>query len=355
MKIRPFIAVLTILITAVSCKKGSSPGGSSGKTPGEKTWVVTTVAGDGEASFVNGPASSATFHFPFDVAVAADGTLYVADALNNCIRKVSGGQVSTFAGSGFGIVNGSNNSAEFKYPFSVILDAAGNVYSTDVADPRVRKITSAGVSTYAGADEEGFLDGDADTAQFREEIAIAADTAGNIYMADAQNNRIRKISVSGKVSTVAGSNTAGFREGSGGTAQFNFPDGIVVDKQGNLYVSDASNSRIRKITPDGRVSTFAGSGISGHEDGDAGIARFDYPMDMVIDSAGNLYVLDISRIRKVSPEGAVSTIAGSTDGYVDGDGSTAKFYTPAGLGIDAQGNIYVADTNNNRIRKISFQ
>jgi sugar lactone lactonase YvrE len=313
MKPTSMLLCLPILIAGIGCKKGGLQ-----ETPSAgKKWVVTTIAGTGAASFVNGPALSATFHFPFDIAVAADGTMYVADILNNCIRKIGAGQVSTFAGGDFGIVNGNAHSAEFKYPYSIVTDPAGNVYATDVADPRIRKITSgAEVSTYAGADEEGFADGDADTAQFREETSLVADTEGNVYMA---------------------------------------PSGIALDKQGNLYVADAGNYRIRKITPGGQVSSFAGSGISGHEDGDAGTARFDYPMDMVIDSAGNLYVLDISRIRKVSPQGVVSTIAGSTDGYADGDGVTAKFHTPAGLGIDAEGNIYVADTNNNRIRKISLQ
>jgi sugar lactone lactonase YvrE len=187
------------------------------------------------------------------------------------------------------------------------------------------------------------------------EGGIVADPEGNIYVSDYNNQRIRKIRVPGQVTTVAGNGTIGFKNGIRETAQFNFPGGIAIDKQGNLYVADGLNSRIRKITPGGQVSTFAGSGISGQADGDAAVAQFIYINDIVIDNKGNLYVTDDNRIRKISPQGVVSTIAGSIAGYADGDGLSAQFNEPTGLGIDAQGNIYVADTSNNRIRKISFK
>ena len=153
----------------------------------------------------------------------------------------------------------------------------------------------------------------------------------------------------------AGNGTAGFNNGNGGAAQFFNPGGIAIDQQGNLYVSDRGNYRIRKITPGGQVSTFAGSGLQGDEDGTAALARFNAPLDLVIDNEGNLYVTDNHRIRKISAQGVVSTVAGSTPGYADGDGVSAKFYYPAGMGLDAQGNIYVGDLLNNRIRKISFE
>jgi sugar lactone lactonase YvrE len=138
-------------------------------------------------------------------------------------------------------------------------------------------------------------------------------------------------------------------------AEFDFPCGIAVDKNGNVFVSDGSNFCIRKISPDGQVSTIAGKKIQGHNDGNAGDALFEFPGDMVVDQQDNIYVLDMSTIRKISPMGTVSTFAGSTDGFQDGEGSVAKFFLPYGLGIDTQGNIYVADTNNNRIRKISIE
>jgi serine/threonine-protein kinase len=339
-----------ILILSISCKKDNT----QNQTSQEKKWTVTTIAGEGSPSFADGPALSAKFHFPEDVTVTNDGTIYVTDAGNSRIRKIAAGEVSNFAGSNLGFVNGNGPAAQFKYPFSITADANGNIYSSDARDSRVRKLTvAANVSTYAGTDEEGFKDGAIAIARFGEEIRVVSDAEGNIYIADSQNNRIRKISVSGTVSTIAGSDTAGFKDGSGEKAQFDFPDGIAIDKQGNLYVADGGNYRIRKITPNGQVSTFAGRSEFGFADGDVNTARFDYPTDMVIDNDGNLYVIDVSRIRKISPQGFVFTIAGSLDGYIDGDGTVAQFQTPDGLGIDKEGNIYIADTNNNRIRKIS--
>jgi len=346
------LAGFIILTIGNSCKKETT----RNKPVKEKKWIVTTIAGNGTTSFANGPAASAGFHFPDDVAVGTDGTIYVTDIQNHSIRKIANGQVSTFAGGVFGIANGNGEAAEFKFPLHISMDANGNIYTTDVGDARIRKINpGADVSIFAGEEEQGFADGDADTARFGEEAGIAADTDGNIFVADAQNNRIRKISASGKVTTVAGNGIAGFRDGPGTTAQFNFPTGIAIDTQGNLFVADGSNYRIRKITPDGIVSTIAGGDKEGSMDGGAGTALFEYPNDIAIDGAGNLFVLDMSRVRKISADGIVSTIAGSADGYADGEGALAKFYTPDGIGIDQQGNIYVADTNNNRIRKISFE
>jgi sugar lactone lactonase YvrE len=343
---------LMILACGPGCKKMVTDDQPSAV----KKWMVSTVAGTGEASFADGALLSAKFHFPDDVTVAADGTIYVTDGDNQSIRKIFGGQVTTYAGGSFGIVNGPGLSAQFKFPTNIASDASGNVYTTDARDPRIRKISpGAEVSTFAGSAAAGFADGNADTARFRGENSIVADAQGNVYVADAQNNRIRKISVSGKVSTIAGSDSAGFRDGQGEQALFNFPKGIAIDMQGNLFIADGANFRIRKITPSGQVSTIAGGDKQGSTDGDAGIARFEFPNDIVTDREGDLFVLDLSRIRKISPEGMVSTIAGSTDGYVDGDGASAKFYTPYGIGIDSQGNIWVADTNNNRIRKISFE
>lgn len=330
-----------------SCKKKSTEDNPITVLPADKKWVVSTVAGDGSPTFVNGPVLSATFHFPEDVAITADGsTLYVTDVLNYCIRKIKSGQVSTFAGSsGFDIINGNGIAAQFRNPFSVTLDANGNLYTSDENDPRIRKINpGADVSTHAGKATSGFADGLADSAQFQPGNYLIADAAGNVYVADLGNNCIRKISVSGQVTTIAGS------------AQFLFPGGIAVDRDGNLFVADRGNFRVRKITPAGDVSTIAGSGVSGDKDGNGTEAQFSLDMrDMVIDGEGNLYLAEQNRIRMISPQGVVSTIAGSAAGFKDGAGSEAKFNFPNGLGIDGQGNIYVADLNNNRIRKISYE
>lgn len=340
------LLIIVIIIADVGCKKKPPENNPPIQPPTEKKWVVTTVAGEGSPSLVNGPVMSATFHFPEDVAVTADGTIYVTDVLNFCIRKITSGQVSTFAGSsGFDIINGNGILAQFKNPYSVTVDANKNLYTTDENDPRIRKITpGADVSTHAGIATPGFADGNADIAQFRPGNSIVADVEGNVFVADATNNRIRKVSIMGQVTTIAG------------TEQFASPGGIAIDKQGNLFVTDRGSYRIRKITPVGNVSTIAGSGTLGDKDGNAGEAQFSQDMrDIVIDEQGNLYLSDGERIRKITTQGVVSTIAGSTAGFKDGEGNQAKFNYPNGLGIDAQGKIYVADLNNNRIRKISFE
>lgn len=353
--------LLFTFIVIISCRKGNienRPVNPPPPAPIEKKWLVTTVAGDGTASLVNGPSLSATFHFPEDIVVAANGNVYVNDVFNHVIRKIAAGQVSTLAGGiGSDIINGNGASAGFKSPYSVTIDANGNLYTTDDADPRVRKISPAGeVSTYAGIETPGYVDGSKDVAQFKSGNYIIADALGNLYVSDAGNNRIRKISVEGQVTTIAGTGMPGYNDGRGATAQFNFPGGITIDKQGNLYIVDRGNFRIRKITPAGEVSTFAGSGMQGDKDGSAGEAQFNLDTrDIVVDEAGSLYLSDRDRIRKINAEGIVSSIAGSTSGFRDGDGTSAKFNFPNGLGIDTQGKIYVADLNNNRIRKLSFE
>lgn len=351
-----FVLFAVMIATAgFGCKKNQA-GGSA--PPPEKKAVVSTIAGDGSDGFANGPVLSAKFQSPVDVAVAPDGTIYVADYNDHRIRKIAGGQVSTFAGNGtFDIVNGNGGMARFKNPYRLAVDPAGNCYVLDQVDPRIRKITpAADVSTYAGTDKSGFLDGPALTAQFVVNAGgIASDGVGNIFIGDTFNGRIREISLAGQVSTTAGDGGEGLRNGDPGTAEFRYPAAVTGDKQGNLYVADDGNFCIRKITPAGEVSTFAGSGVRGTADGNATVAQFDLIEDIVADSQGNIYIIDDNRIRKVTPQGVVSTIAGSVAGYADGEGATAKFKDPGGLGIDALGNIYVADINNNRIRKISFQ
>lgn len=354
--------IVLILIAVAGCKKdkqGYNPPEPPTEPPTQKKWIVTTVAGNGTASFVNGPALSATFHFPEDVAVGNDGTIYVSDVLNFCIRKIANGGVSNFAGgSGSGIVNGIGSSAQFKNPYSVTLDANGNLYTSDENDPRIRKISPAReVSVYAGIETPGFLDGNANEARFNSGNSIVADAQGNVYVSDAFNHRIRKVSAAGQVTTIAGTGVAGFNNGNAATAQFNFPGGITIDRQGNLYVVDRGNFRIRKITPTGFVFTVAGSGTPGNADDTANKAQFGFDLqDIAVDTLGNLFVGDGNRIRMISQQGAVSTIAGSIErGFVDGDGPSAKFNFLAGMGIDVQGNLYVADLINNRIRKISFE
>jgi len=344
------ILFLFVFITLlVSCKKHDG-------TVSEKKWIVTTVAGDGRALFADGPALVASFKAPLDITVSADGATYVADAVNHRIRKIMGGQVITFAGSGTSdTIGGTGTVASFVHPSQLTIDAFGNLYTLDLDDPRVRKISpTASVTAYAGSGTGGFLDGRRDTAQFGEEASgIASDEHGNIYVADFDNRRIRKISIDGVVTTIAGNGNQGFVNGDADKAEFFSLGGIVIDHRANLFVADFN--RVRKITPSGVVSTFAGNDSMGYKDGQGDVAEFSSIGDMVIDEQGNIYLSDDNRIRKITPQGSVSTIAGGEAGYKDGDASSARFFGPAGLGIDKQGNLYVADANNDRIRKLSFK
>lgn len=345
---------VVITVAGIGCKK-TSPN----ELPSAQKVIVTTIAGDGTDAHEDGPALSAEFQTPIDVAVGSGGIIYVADYTGNRIRKISAGQVSTLAGDGsYEIKNGPGESAAFKGPYRLVVDPNDNLYVIDYEDPRIRKISAdADVSTYAGIATPGFLNGGKLIAQFEVGIqGVARDANGNIYIGDAFNERIRKINtVADQVSTYAGNGTVGFEDGDTAIAEFSYPAGLAFDSQGNLYVSDAGNYCIRKITPAGTVSKFAGSGTRGSQDGSAEMAQFNRMGDMVADGKGNLYVVDEYRIRRVTAAGVVSTIAGSTAGYKDGPGNIAKFTGPAGLGIDAAGNIYVADPYSNRIRKISFQ
>jgi hypothetical protein len=345
---------LLLAATAAGCHKN----GMDGPTPpAQKGWVVTTVAGDGSEGSADGPVKLAKFHAPIDVAVAPDGTIYVADYLSHRIRKIANGQVSTLAGSdNSGIVDGNGGLARFKNPYRVAVDLNGNCYVLDEVDARIRKITPAGeVTTYAGLAQPGFMDGPAASAQFLINAGgLAADKAGNVYLGDTFNERIRAISPSGQVTTIAGNGVEGFINGGAKTAEFRYVTSVACDGQGNLYVADAGNFYVRQITPLGLVAVMAGSGVRGYVDGVSIQVQFDQMDDMVVDSKGNVFLIDDNSIRKVTPQGVVSTIAGAEAGFADGSGATARFRDPGGLGIDAQDNIYVADINNNRIRKISF-
>lgn len=330
-----------LLIGSSSCNKITC----AFEPPVDKKWVVTTIAGNGSAFYVNGPALTAAFSAPQDVAVSSNGHIYVADGLNHRIRKIAGGQVTTFAGVGMeDTTSGIGTDAGFAIPIRVASDEGGNIYTLDLHDFRVRKITTnAVVTVVAGNGKRGFADGNAEAAMFGESIGIVTDNQGNIYVSDWENKRIRKISVAGQVSTVFG------------PAQFR-PGGIAIDKMGNLFVVDQSSLQIRKIDPMGEISTLAGNGTAGDRDGYSGQAQFSTTMgDLVIDQSGDLYLADSDRIRKITPEGFVLTIAGTTSGFNDGLGISAKFNGPVGLGIDELGNIYVAEANSNRIRKISLE
>jgi len=221
----------------------------------------------------------------------------------------------------------------------------------------IRLINAAGVvSTFAGTGVSGSADG-LDTATFDSPLGVAVDQAGNVYVADYGNDIIRKITAAGVVSTIAGkAGTPGNKDGLDTAARFNLPESIAVDAAGNLYVADNGNNEIRKITPDGMVITLAGNGAAGKSDGSGASATFNSPFGIATDASGNVYVADSGNnlIRKITPGGAVTTFAGSGGkGSGDATGVQASFNTPAGIAIDAAGNLYISDENNNIIRKIT--
>jgi uncharacterized repeat protein (TIGR01451 family) len=318
-----------------------------------KVLTVSTLAGS-TRGYVDGTGVAAQFSTPRGLGTDGAGNVYVVDYSNSRIRKITpAGVVTTLAGSTNGYADGMGAAAEFSYPNSLAVDAAGNIYVADGGNHRIRKITPAGmVSTLAG---------DGNTSTFYQPLGVAVDAAGNVYVADTDNNRICKVSPSGVVTVLAGSATggtgsAGYADGVGTAAKFNVPNGVVVDASGNVYVTDAKNFLIRKITPGGSVSTLAGS-TEGYADGTGAVVRFESLSGPCIDAAGNIYAGDIgnNRIRKITPGGVVSSVAGGAPlGYADGPVATALFANPYAAAIDAAGNIYVADVDNNVIRKIGY-
>ena len=346
------------------------------------TGIISTLAGNGTQGYSGdgGAATSAELNGPCGLALDSAANVYVADYGNNRVRKVtvSTGIISTVAGNGtagYAGDGGAATSAELNQLVGVAIDTSGNIYVADYGNNRIRKVTvSTGViSTVAGNGTAGYSgDGGAATSgELNGPGDVAADAAGSIYVADIGNNRIRKVTAStGILSTVAGNGTAGFA-GDGGTAtsgELNQPDGVKLDSLGHMYISDLGNNRVRAVSPagivipgTGLINTIAGNGTAGYsgDGGAATLADLYSPNGVVVDSAGNVYIVDASnnRVRKVNASsGIITTVAGNgTAGYSGdgGPGTNAQLNDPTGVAIDTSGNIYIAEYNNCRIRKVA--
>ncbi len=350
--------------------------------------AVSTLAGTtGTSGFVNGTGSAAQFRFtnPCGAAVDSTGNVFVADALNNVIRKITpAGVVSTFAGSTSGTAgngDGTGTAAFLSSPLGVTIDGADNLYVADSGNHAIRMITSTGVvttlaGTAGGANNSitvanGYLDGTGSAARFSTPIGVAADRAGsggvavNVYVADTQNNAVRQIVVSSKaVTTLAGGGPSapGFVDATNLTARFSHPDGIVSDPAGTtLYLADTNNNRIRKIViaagPTATVSTLAGSGSAGYAEGTGTAASFNLPTEVALDGSGNILVSDTldQVVRSITPAGVTSLLAGIPNSAGSSNGlalSGARFSVPSGLGVSGTTTI-VVDTNNQVVRTIA--
>lgn len=326
--------------------------------------VTTPVGTVGVSGAVDATGTAARFNLPKGVATDSSGNMYVADSNNSIIRKVtSAAVVTTFSGlTGMpGSADGGSTVVGFNYPYGVAAHSSGVVYVADTSNFTIRKVTSAGVvSTFAGtAGSSGTVDGTGAAARFASPYGLAVDSSGNVYVADSNSHTIRKITSAGVVSTIAGTaGSLGSANGTGAVARFTYPRGVAVDSSGNVYVADTQNHTIRKITSAGAVTTLAGTaGSVGSADGSGAAARFNYPYGIAVDSSGNVYVADSNNhtIRKITSAGVVTTLAGTAGsiGSVDGTGTAARFYSPRGIAVDNSGNVYVADTSNNTVRKIT--
>ncbi|MVM31720.1 hypothetical protein GO755_16855 [Spirosoma sp. HMF4905] len=335
--------------------------------------IITTVAGNGYSSFSGdgGLATAASLYNPFSVATDSNDNLYITDLFNHRIRKVSSnGIITTVAGngsSGFSGDGGLATAATLAGAYNVIVDGTGTIYIADLFNHRIRKVSASGIiTTIAGNGSSGFSgdDGPATEASLNKPASVALDRLGNLYIADLDNHRIRKIATDGIITTVVGNGVAGF-SGDGGAAtaaSLNSPANVLVDSNNNLYIADQYDHRIRKVSASGIITTVAGNGSSGFS-GDGGLAtaaNLNNPTGLALDRLGNLYIADLynHRIRKVSSDGIITTVVGSDSIDSGGDGglaTAASLIEPSGVALDRYGNLYIADEGgiDYRIRKVS--
>ena len=319
-------------------------------------YVISTIAGNNSLgagySGDSGPATSAQLSFPGGIALDKSGNLYIADGGNNRVRKVSGGVITTVAGNGTLGYSGDNaaaTSAELDDPVGVAVDGSGNIYIADAGNQVIREVSASGtITTFAGSNTLGAgYSGDgaaANAAQLNNPVAVAVDSSGNVYIADSGNDVIREVS-GGNISTIP-------------SGILHNPDDVAVDAMGNVYVADTGGRRIVILTG-GNATVFAGNGNFGFsgDGGPATNAEFNDPFGLYVDSSGYVYIADTfnNRIRKVSADGIITTIAGQGGAGYYGDGgpaTAALLYFPHHIAVDPSGNVYIADEANSVIRKL---
>ena len=310
--------------------------------------VVITIAGNGVNDFpINGASNISTINGPVGIAVDSKGNIYVAEF--NRIKKISPeGNLSVFSGSGvFGYKDTTAKFAQFKFPTGLAIDPSGNLIVADRSNACIRKIAMDGsVTTIAGSPDYGFADGQDTASKFANPTAVAVDSQGNIYVADDANYRVRKITPGGYVSTFAGDGIPGYKDGPSNQAEFFEIESMTIDRKGNLYAYETGSERIRMISPSGTVSTYAGSRSD---------MTFGYTqLGITCDLSGNIFICDWGSINSIGPNGIQYYAGNGTMGYQDGSAATAQFNQPSALATDNQGNIYVCDLGNFRIRKITF-
>jgi sugar lactone lactonase YvrE len=378
------LLALGALALAACAAPAAAPPTSTPEPPPTATALPPTAAATprSTAASVAVPATSVSLFGPSSIAFDADGNMYVADCGDSIVVKIDPyGQLRTIAGSssfngGFSGDGGPAIAAEFNCPSGMAFDRNGNLYLSDLLNNRVRRIDRSGIiSTVVGSDPGGFGGdgGPATSALLQFPVAIVIDSGSNLYIDDANNNRVRKVDRQGIITTIAGNGTAGF-SGDGGPATAaklslgvdpNFhQSGMAIDAEGNLYIADTSNNRVRKVDQRGIITTVVGNASAGFsgDGGPATAAGLSRPTGLAFDAQGNLYVAEANsalysdnRIRKVDRHGTITTVAGTggTDFFGDGGPAVfAVFRNPWGIAFDTQQNLYIADEGNDRVRKV---
>jgi uncharacterized protein YjiK len=337
------------------------------------THVITTVAGTGAAGYSgdNGQATAAEVNNPVGIAVDAGGDIFIADSGNNRIREINASThvITTVAGSGAAGYSGDNGqatAAKLNNPEAVAVDAAGDIYIADYGNSRIREVSASThvITTVAGNGTAGYSgdNGQATAAKLDNPQAVALDTAGDLFIADTGNNRVREVNVSTHViATVAGNGTAGFSGDSGKAtaAELNTPSGVALDTVGDLFIDDQVNGRIREVNhTSGVITTVAGGGTQFGDNGQATAAQLYNPGGVGVDAAGDIFIADTanSRIREVNhTTGVITTVAGGgVQGLGDNGLSTAaEVNNPQAVAMDSAGDLFIADTENNRIREVN--